>query len=79
MIETKLKRIKVSSERDLRNWLAKNADGGQSVMIVTGDKKSPAKHVSSAQVRDTLEESRWVVDQSQTLPGNLLGHTISYR
>ena len=79
MAESKLKRIKVSSEQELRNWLAKNADRQQEVMIVTCNKKSREKHISSAQVRDALGASGWVAGRTQTLVGNLLGHVISHR
>lgn len=52
MTQAKLKRIKVSSVDELRNWLTKNSDRPQEIMIVTCNQKSPEKHISSAQVRD---------------------------
>jgi len=77
MIIPKLKRIKVSSEQELRNWLAKNSGHKQEVMIVTCNKKSRDKHVSSDQVRETLGEKGWAAGQSYTLDGNLVGHVVS--
>jgi hypothetical protein len=78
MIIPKLKRIKVSSEQELRNWLAKNSEHKQEVMIVTCNKKSRDKHVGSERVRDALSENGWVAGQSYTLDGNLVGHVVSY-
>ncbi len=78
MAKPNLKRIKVSSEQELVNWLAQNSGGQQDVMIVTCDKKSPKKHISSAQVRAALGDTGWVVGRTQILVGNLLGHVISH-
>lgn len=78
MIIPKLKRIKVSSKQELRNWLAKNSDHEQQVMIVTCNKTSRDKHVSNDQVRDVLSENGWAAGQSYTLDGNLVGHVISH-
>lgn len=78
MIIPKLKRIKVSSAQELRNWLAKNSEREQEVMIVTCNKKSRDKHISSDQVRDALCENGWAAGQSYTLDGNLVGHVGSH-
>ncbi len=78
MIIPKLKRIKVSTEQDLRNWLAKNAAHSQDVMIVTCDKSSPKKYVSRAQVHDALNAHGWTSGQSYTLVGNLVGHVARH-
>ena len=77
MIIPKLKRVKVSSELELRNWLAKNSEQRQEVMIVNCNKKSRDKHISSDQVRDALGENGWSAGQSYTLDGNLVGHVVS--
>ena len=77
MIISKLKRVKVSSELELRNWLAKNSEQRQEVMIVTCNKKSADKHISSDQVRKALSENGWATCQSYTLDGNLVGHVVS--
>ena len=73
----KLKRIKVSSERELRAWLSKNA-AAQDVMIVTCNERSRTQHISSAQVRSVLGETGWKTGRSYTLDGNLLGHVASH-
>lgn len=81
MIIPKLKRIKVSSEQELRNWLAENSERKQEVMIVTCNKKSRNKHVSSDQVRNVLSENDWndwAAGRSYTLDGNLIGHVVSH-
>ena len=78
MIIPKLKRIKVSSERELRSWLAKNSDQEQRVMLVTCNKKSRDKFVGSDKVRDVVVEHGWSAGQSYTLKGNLVGHVVSH-
>ena len=77
MIIPKLKRIKVSSEQELRNWLTKNPDQMQDVMIVTCNKKSRDKHLSRDQMQDVLAQNGWLARCSYTLLGNLDGHVIS--
>lgn len=72
----KLKRVKVSSEDELRNWLAKNTELRQDVMIVTCNKKSRDKHLSSNQVRELVREKGWNIGRSYTLVGNLEGHVV---
>ena len=78
MIIPKLKRIKVSSEQELRNWLARNSEDEKDVMIITCNKKSRDKYVSSDLVRDALSEHGWAAGQSYTLDGNLVGHVASH-
>ncbi len=78
MIIPKLKRVKVSSVPELRNWLAKNSEQRQEVMIVTCNKKSRDKHISSDQVQEALSENGWAAGQSYTLDGNLVGHVVSH-
>ncbi|MGD1886846.1 MAG: hypothetical protein ACFB01_06945 [Cohaesibacteraceae bacterium] len=74
MIIPKLKRVKVSTEPELRNWLRKNSVLSHDVMIVTCNKKSQDKHISSEQVRFALDEAGWTAGRSYTLEGNLDGH-----
>jgi citrate lyase synthetase len=69
-----LKRIKVSSEEELHNWLRKNSDLAEEVMLVTCGQKSRNKHISSAVVRRVLSENGWSAGKSYTLVGNLEGH-----
>ena len=73
-VPTKLKRVKVNSDAELRRWLSRNADVEHDVMIVTCDAKSRDKHMSSADVRATLQDLGWDAGRSYTLNGNLLGH-----
>ncbi|MEM9432348.1 MAG: hypothetical protein AAGA12_00380 [Pseudomonadota bacterium] len=74
----KLKRIKVSTEQELRTWLRKNAEPAQEVMIITGNKKSGEKHIPSQSVRDVVRENGWEFGRSYTLNGNLKGHVVRY-
>jgi len=78
MIIPKLKRIKVSSEQELRSWLAKNSEREQEVMIITCNKKSRDKHLSRDQVRCALNEHGWAAGQSYTLGGNLVGQVVNH-
>lgn len=73
----KLKRVKVSTEQELRTWLNKNSECPQEVMITTCNKASRKKHLSSQQVRKTAAECGWIPGRSYTLDGNLHGHVIS--
>ena len=68
----KLKRIKVSSEEELRSRLATGP--GDAVMIVTCNKTSRDKHVSNEQVSGVLGELGWSLGRRYTLSGNLVGH-----
>lgn len=77
MVAPRLKRIKVSSEQELRNWLAKNSEPEREVMIVTSNKKSRDKHISSNQIRSVLREFGWNLGRSYTLVGELVGHVTS--
>ena len=72
----KLKRIKVSTETELRNWLGRNAGQGQEVMIVTCNRTSRHKYISSHLVREAVLESGWRPGRSYTLEGNLVGHVV---
>ena len=78
MIIPKLKRIKVSTEQELRRWLRKNSERPQEVMIVTCTKKSPDKHISSDQVRRAAGGSGWAAGRSYTLDGDLVGHVVRH-
>jgi len=73
MTAPSLKRVKVSSEQELRIWLIKAVNKAE-VMLVTCGKKSPDKYISSAQVRLALSDHGWTAGQSYTLNGNLVGH-----
>jgi hypothetical protein len=73
MTVPRLKRIRVSSEQELDNWLAKNSEMGE-VLLVTCGKKSLEKFISSEQVRATLGLHGWTAGSSYTLKGNLVGH-----
>ena len=72
----KLKRIKVSTEQELRTWLSKKGAQPNQVMIVTCNAKSKDKHISSAAVRSVMSDSGWICDRSYTLDGNLMGHVV---
>jgi len=75
----KLKRVKVSSEVELRNWLTKNSGFDGEVMIVTCNKKSRDKYLSGDQVRGVLADLGWTAGRSYTLDGDLVGHVVGAR
>ena len=77
MTISKLKRIKVSTVQELRAWLRKSSEHQQQVMIVTCNKKSRDKYISSIQVRDAAREHGWNAGRSYSLDGNLMGHVLS--
>lgn len=72
-----LKRIKVSTEEDLRTWLGKHSGYPRDVMIVTCSKTSRNSYLGSAQVRDIVRRSGWTAGRSYTLDGDLMGHVAS--
>ncbi len=72
-----LKRVKVSDTQELNNWLDKNGTYDQAVMIVTCDRTSRSKYVSSDEVRMALTSRGWSAGRSYTLNGNLVGHVAS--
>ena len=72
----KLKRIKVSSEQQIRNWLAKNASQTGPVMLVTCNRISRTKHVARDAVQRALPDHGWTEGRAYTLKGNLDGRVI---
>lgn len=72
-----LKRVKISSEQDLNNWLTKHSSQEQSVMLVTHNKSSLEKHISREQVQDAIIKHGWVDGPRYTLNAHLVGHVIS--
>ncbi len=74
-----LKRVKISSEQELRVWLNKHPNQEQSVMLVTHNKKFLEKHVSREQVQGALIEHGWADGPRYTLNAHLIGHVISKR
>lgn len=72
-----LKRVKISSEQELKVWLTKHPDQDQSVMLVTYTKTSRDKHVSHEQVHEALVEHGWTSERRYTLNPHLIGHVIS--
>ena len=74
----KLKRIKVGSETALRDWLRKQEEEPQEVMIVTCDKTSIDQYLATPQVRDALVAHGWQSGRSYTLNGGLVGHVATF-
>ena len=72
-----LKRVKISSEQELRIWLAKHPHQEECVMLVTYSNASRPKYVSREQVRDALTAHGWVAGPRYTLNAILMGHVIS--
>lgn len=72
-----LKRIKVASLSQLNTWLAKNAEPGSRVMLVTCDKSSRDQYLSNQEVDEALSQHGWQAGRRYTLNGGLIGHVIS--
>lgn len=75
----KLKRITVTSDADLRAWLARHRTSGESVMLVTRARRGSPNHVSRAEVGAALAAQGWVAGPRYTLNGSLIGHVIHPR
>jgi hypothetical protein len=71
-----LKRVTVSSETDLRNWLTKETTPEQSVMLVTHTKASPEKHLSNEEIAGAVSDHSWTAGRRYTLNGTLIGQVI---
>ena len=74
-----LKRVKISSTRQLNDWLARNPGLDQSVMLVTHTNHAPDKHISAADLRSALQEHGWQSGFRYTLNAHLVGHVASPR
>ena len=72
-----LKRVKITSEQELKVWLTKQPDQEQSVMLVSYTKTSRDKHVSCEQVHEALSLYGWTSGRRYTLNRHLIGHVIS--
>ncbi|WP_368187963.1 hypothetical protein [Aestuariibius sp. HNIBRBA575] len=72
----KLKRIKVSTEQDLKNWVGQNPNLTQDVMIVTCNKTSRSRYLCNDQIDAVLQSHNWQTTRRYTLNGNLVGHVI---
>ncbi len=73
-----LRRMKVSSEQELGNWLAKHSGEEQEVKVVTCNRKSCNKFVSCERVRGALGDHGWTAGARCMLNGNLIGHAASH-
>lgn len=73
----KLKRIKISSELELRTWLTRSGDQHDDVMLVTYKSASDPRHVSRQIVHEALADHGFVGGPRYTLNTGLLGHVIS--
>ena len=73
----KLKRIRVASLGEARTWLLNASGRSDPVLIVTADRTSSDRHVSSAAIREVLCEYGWTPGMSYTLGGGLLGHVAT--
>ena len=71
-----LKRIKIASEQELRNWLARNADHSGEVMLTLFPKSSAEKYISREAINAALQEHGWKSGRRYTLNGGLVGHVV---
>ena len=73
----KLKRLKIYSAADLTNWLRKNADHPDRVMVVTNARAQSPDHVSRDAIVKALADHGWTAGPRYTLNKHLLGHVIA--
>jgi hypothetical protein len=74
-----LKRVTISSEMELRVWLANSPIHAQSIMLVTHNTSAPDKHVSAEQIMDAIAAHGWASGARYTLNAHLVGHVIHRR
>lgn len=72
-----LKRVKLNSEQELINWLAKTNGPMPDVMLVTCNSKSHDKYLTTEQVRQAIVDRGYRAGRRYTLNGNLVGHVVS--
>ena len=73
----KLKRLKISSAADLKDWLRKNADHPSRIMVVTNARAQSPDHVSRDEITQALADHGWTTGPRFTLNTHLLGHVIA--
>ncbi|MFT6945320.1 MAG: hypothetical protein ACJAUW_001902 [Yoonia sp.] len=71
-----LKRVRVSSEAELRRWFALGSEQMEPVMLVTYNRTSADKNVSHDQEHAAMDAYGWVHGQKFTLNKSLIGHVI---
>ena len=72
-----LKRIRVSSLREVQTWLVKNKSWPDEVMLVTYNQKSAGESVSREELEIVVVEHGWALGRSYTLNRDLVGHVIA--
>jgi len=76
MQKPNLKRVKVNSEQELRQWLARNNNQADDVMVVTVASRRGPNHLSRDHIAASLSEFGWRADRAYTLNGGLHGQVI---
>ena len=71
-----LKRVTISSLRQLDDWFRRQPEHEASVMLVTHNQRSSAKHVSTADVQRAIGEYGWQAGFRYNLNPHLTGHVI---
>ena len=71
-----LKRVRISTDLELRRWLAKGGGDGGPVMLVTKASGAPGACLGGAEVRAAIRKAGYHAGRSYTLNGGLLGHVV---
>lgn len=71
-----LKRIRVTSEQQLRSRLARLSPDDASVMLVTCTRSTPDKYLSPDCIRSAVIAHGWSNGRRYTLNANQIGHVI---
>jgi hypothetical protein len=71
-----LKRVKFASVQELRDWLSKNGDRGEDVMIVTVAHRRGTEQLSRDGIAAALSEHSWRAGRAYVLNGGLHGQII---
>ena len=72
-----LKRVRITSAHQLSDWLGRNSEIGQSVMLVIHRKDAANNQVSAAELRAVLDDHGWQSGFRYTLNADLVGHVAS--
>ncbi len=71
-----LKRVKIGSEQELRNWLGKNRALDKDVMVVSVADRASEKHVGRERIVAVATDYGWRAGAGYTLTGGLRGEVI---
>jgi hypothetical protein len=71
-----LKRVKIASERELRDWLARHPQEDRDIMVVSVANRENPRHVARDAIVAAAESQGWHAGRAHTLTGGLRGQVI---